>query len=111
MATDTLEVGTAPANAAPGGSDWIINRPAFEQLEMGSLAVEYSHTLCHAIMDRLETLQGLHGPNGVHANGNTKVHLDIAMNLCSLQLDKLIEGKAAVSEGERGWPTLAGHAL
>jgi hypothetical protein len=110
MATNILELGTAPANA-DRVFDRIINRPAFEQLETGSLAVEYAFTLCHAIMDRLETLQGLHGPNGVHANGNTKGHLDIALNLCSLQLDKLIEGKEGLSEGERGWPMLDGHRL
>lgn len=82
---------TAAAGRAP-------ERPTFGDLiDEASLAAEYSFVLCHAILDRLRTLEGLHGPKGVLANSNTKAHLDIAVTLCSLQLDKLIEGKAAIS--------------
>lgn len=70
--------------------DPFINRDAMETLERGSLAVEYAFTLCHAIMDRLETLDGLHGPKGIHANGNTKAsrHCDDALQPTTRQADR-----------------------
>ncbi len=111
MAADTIPAGTTPANDASRVVDRIINRQALDRLEVGSLAIEYAFALCHAVMDKLDVLRGLHGRDGVLANENTCSHIDIATTLISLQLDKLIEGKQAISDSERGWPRTDGHRL
>lgn len=90
MALTSVPGGAAPANDPT-------RRVLGDQIDEASLAGEYGFVLCHAIMDRLETLQGLHGDGGVHENDNTSAHLAIAMTLASLQLDKLIECKAAIT--------------
>lgn len=141
MATDTVQAGSAPANAphesleqregessqqhgdrllaasrrgvnmAGDTADPIINRPAMDRLELGNCQLSYVDALTHAIMDTVEDAHGLVHAGGVINAENLSHFTSRAITLLCLQMDQVKLATDSVTAAVQGWPTTKGYRL